>query len=397
MDFPLDVRHIKTKIQIGKLRYDSLAGISLHYHTLHTTPAHLYSTPTAIMPMCCINCRAVASLDHRLQYCAGCQSALYCSRACQKEDWQKHHKQICKLLNVGHGDMQVRTVTHTNQSDMLKKTIEAGQRFLDEDGKRFFKLFEESTFEGSQAAARKMKKIAKRQTKNKQKFLLFHSLHLLACSDSAMLTWPNSPLLVMLQFVDPNVLIGPKVLIGRDEDEALQEGQKIVTPLHLLTELAHPIDYSTHENQLILAKQLIKHGANVNALTRPKGVTPLHNACCGCVVTNLEFVELLLKKGADPNAQGHRGVTPLMYTTMFAPGAAKFLLNWSTTDANITTRSGASFLARVRDDVKYFSDSIAYPDNPERIQHQFLLRQWREIEEMLVERGAVDTGITALE
>jgi hypothetical protein len=35
MDFPLDVRHIKTKI--GKLQYDSLAGISLHYHTLHTT------------------------------------------------------------------------------------------------------------------------------------------------------------------------------------------------------------------------------------------------------------------------------------------------------------------------------------------------------------------------
>jgi hypothetical protein len=101
-----------------------------------------------------------------------------------------------------------------------------------------------------------------------------------------------------------------------------------------------------------------------------------------------------LKKGADPNAQNYRGVTPLMCTTKFAPGAAKFLLDWSTTDANITTQSGGSFLAMVRVDMKYFSDSIAHPDNPERIQHQFLLRQWREIEEMLVERGAVDTGIT---
>jgi hypothetical protein len=34
---------------------------------------------------------------------------------------------------------------------------------------------------------------------------------------------------------------------------------------------------------------------------------------------------------------------------------------------------------------------IVRPDS-ERIQNQFLLRKWREIEEMLVERGAVDTG-----
>jgi hypothetical protein len=30
-------------------------------------------------------------------------------------------------------------------------------------------------------------------------------------------------------------------------------------------------------------------------------------------------------------------------------------------------------------------------------QYQFLLQQWREIEEMLVEREAVDTGITAVQ
>jgi hypothetical protein len=47
--------------------------------------------------------------------------------------------------------------------------------------------------------------------------------------------------------------------------------------------------------------------------------------------------------------------------------------------------------------VKYFSDQIARPDNTEKVQHQFLLQQWREIEEMLVERGAVDTGITTFE
>jgi hypothetical protein len=61
-----------------------------------------------------------------------------------------------------------------------------------------------------------------------------------------------------------------------------------------LTDLADPSDYSTHENQLILAKQLIKHGANVNALSQPKDCTPLHNACWVIRVTNLDFIELLL-------------------------------------------------------------------------------------------------------
>jgi hypothetical protein len=81
-----------------------------------------------------------------------------------------------------------------------------------------------------------------------------------------------------------------------------------------------------------------------------------------------------------------------MCTIKFAPGA-KFLLNWPTTDANITSRAGESFLARVRSTVKYFPDQNAFPDHPEQVQHQFLLQQWLEIEEMMVGRGAHDTGI----
>jgi hypothetical protein len=87
-----------------------------------------------------------------------------------------------------------------------------------------------------------------------------------------------------------------------------------------------------------------------------------------------------------------------MYTTPFAPGAAKFLLNWPTTDVNITTRSGESFLVYVRQAVEYYPpDKIAHPDNPEQLQHQLLLQQWTDIEEMLAERGAAETGIATLE
>jgi hypothetical protein len=249
---------------------------------------------------------------------------------------------------------------------------------------RFFKLFEESTFEGSRAAARKMREIARRQTKPNQKFLLCHSVRALArSSNSEMLSWPNSPLLVMLYFVDAN------------DNPPLQGGETRFTLLHQLANLADHSDYSTHENQLILTRQLIAHGANVNAASI-QDATPLHIACCGGTVTNLDFIQLLLEKVLDPNSQDHLGTTPLMWTTPTAPGAAKFLLNWPTTDANITTQSGASFLARVRESVVYCSDN-ARPGNPARVQHQFLLRQWREIEEMLVERGAHDTGIVTLE
>jgi hypothetical protein len=334
--------------------------------------------------ICCIICSAVASPDLQLLCCADCQSAVYCSKDCQRIDWKKQHKKICKLLNVGHGDMQLRNSVHESQKIACKEYFERNERNLREDMKQFFKLFQESTFEGSQAAARKMKKIAKRQNKACQEFLLFHSLEVLArSSKSEMLSWPSSPLLVMLQLVDPDVLSGT-------EDAPLEEGATRLTPLHKLTFLADPFEYSTHVNQLILAKQLIERGANVNALTIPQGQTLLHFACSSNNVTNLDFVELLLEAGADPNAQEAMGKTPLMYTIPYAPGAAKFLLYWPTTDANITSGSGASFLVWVRDAIERISE---LPDNPEQVQDQFLLQQWREIEEMLVERGAVDTGI----
>jgi ankyrin repeat protein len=185
---------------------------------------------------------------------------------------------------------------------------------------------------------------------------------------------------VFLDFVDPNALTG-------DEYAPLQEGAKRVTSLHGVANLADPIHYSTHENQLILAKQLIEHGANVNAVSIPQGSTPLHVACYRGTVTNLDFVEYLLEEGADSNARDSMDFAPLMWTATDAPGAAKFLLNWSTTDANITDRRGLSFLDSVRKDVAHFSDYIARTDNPDRVRHQFLLRQWREIEVMLVERG----------
>jgi hypothetical protein len=76
---------------------------------------------------------------------------------------------------------------------------------------------------------------------------------------------------VLLEFLDPNVLSG-------DEGTPLEEGETRDTLLFDLATLAAPSNHSTHENQLILAKQLIEHGANVNAVSIPQGLTPLHYA-----------------------------------------------------------------------------------------------------------------------
>jgi hypothetical protein len=82
------------------------------------------------------------------------------------------------------------------------------------------------------------------------------------------------------------------------------------TPLHT-ADLADPFDYSTHVNQLILAKQLVEHGANVNAVEIPDGkrrcTMHAHN------VTNLDFVEYLGSR-CRSKRQDHTGLTPLMFT-----------------------------------------------------------------------------------
>jgi hypothetical protein len=116
----------------------------------------------------------VASADVPTLSCGACRSAVYCSKVCQKEDW-KEHKKICKYLNVGEGAMQVRDPIQMKHAATIEEGFKATERSFNDDIRQFFKLFTESTFEGSKAAARKMKKIVVRETKYNQKALLLHS------------------------------------------------------------------------------------------------------------------------------------------------------------------------------------------------------------------------------
>jgi hypothetical protein len=291
--------------------------------------------------------------------------------------------------------MQVQTNQHKEAFDDLERRFQGVEGRLNEDGKRFFKLFAESTREGSQAAAREMEKIAARQTKSNQKGMLFYSLSILMRTDSKKLRWPNSPLRIMLLFVDANER-------WADSLEELATGQTLLRHLsyeannqdqsRLLSYEANNQDQSFHRNQVILGQQLFRHGANANLDAFLDGFTPLHIASYSSTVTNLDFIQLLLEKGANPNAQNIRGETPVMFAIPMAPGAAKFILEWctpSTTDIDIhiTSPAGTTLLDMVHSTIeKFFNASLL--DNPDQPVNIFLLQQWSDVQKLLEERAS---------
>lgn len=95
-------------------------------------------------------------------------------------------------------------------------------------------------------------------------------------------------------------------------------------------------------NQLKKVKELVEAGANVNALGY-SGYTPLANA----VMRNqLDIAAYLLSKGADVNAKGRDGLAPLFWTTIHYNNIKMVeLLVENGADVNATDKSGNSVLA----------------------------------------------------
>jgi len=118
--------------------------------------------------------------------------------------------------------------------------------------------------------------------------------------------------------------------------------------------MADPKDSQTLVNQVILAKQLIKAGADVTARAESGmiNITPLHNTCYSGNVTNLELTRLiLLESGAGINLQNSKGGTPLMCTVPHAMEAAKLLLQHLEIDANVALNDGSTVPGCLRESV----------------------------------------------
>jgi hypothetical protein len=315
----------------------------------------------------------------KLSFCSSCRSVSYCSRECQKTDW-KAHKVICKELNVGDAKQIVHS-GHQSRAQEVKELATSALSECEPRARRFFDLFFETQGDTDDTdSVRKMKKVLQNESPFSRQVILLRSLYVLSQLPSEMLKLSTSPLKVALQFVDASVMScpGPNMDDGRG-----------ATPLHCLAQMSDPSKEHTLKNQCIIAKQLIEAGANVNARAqRGNGnVTPLHAACSSGNCTNLDFIQLLLDHGANPNTKDSDGNTPLYYTVPGAPGAAKFLLTYSAkTDPDILGYGG-SFLAMVRSCLENFFGPL-----PDREKYLFQVKQWKEVEKLLVERGTLDTG-----
>ena len=144
----------------------------------------------------------------------------------------------------------------------------------------------------------------------------------------------SSPLLRMLRAgADPSALSSPPP--GQPPDDVG------ATALHCLPELADPNSGASHSNVLVLARQLLDAGADVNARAGPGlyRVTPLMRACGSAIATNLDLIDLYLARGADPNLTDAYGQTAAMRSMPFAPAAARKLVLLPSIDLSLRVHS----------------------------------------------------------
>lgn len=334
--------------------------------------------------MQCAVCKKKEEESAKLLYCSKCKAVTYCSRECQKADWRQH-KTVCGSLNAGFAAQVSQPLHHERargvgwqKEDSIAKLKEAPE------GRRLWDLFNSTDMSG-EAAAAEMKKILQRLSKPNKRRVMFMSVAILLKSPMKDLKKANSLLTVILRsgYVDPNVF---------------SRGDEGTTALHLIAEAcADPKDPLTLENQLVLAQQLLDAGADVNARASKKDfnmIAPLHRACSSNSVTNVDLVKLFLDHGADPNAKDSFGQTPLMCTMSYAVGAAMFLLEYDgpiKVDVNAKDKKGSTILNYVR----YYQREVSIQcDSPslspeEKPVKEFHLRQLKELEELLLAKGAI--------
>jgi ankyrin repeat protein len=112
------------------------------------------------------------------------------------------------------------------------------------------------------------------------------------------------------------------------------------TPLHVTASRGSaPLPGKVYKRSVsmeALARTLIDFGANVDAMDN-RGYTPLHLAAAR---GDLYMVDILLRRGADPNCQTLHGDTPLYVATFWeqAPVIRK-LIRWGA-DADIANADG---------------------------------------------------------
>lgn len=153
--------------------------------------------------------------------------------------------------------------------------------------------------------------ILQAMTEHDKQATFFRALEIAAMAvPTSFLYLESNPVLRMIRAgVDPSVLSGPPPSFESDHCGS--------TGLHWLPELVRPSGGDSPKNVVVIARQLLDAGADVDARAE-KGmglITPLVRACSSAVPTNIALIELYLARGADPNAADDSGQTAGMHST----------------------------------------------------------------------------------
>jgi len=318
---------------------------------------------TTMTKVNCANCGVEG--DKNMMCCSRCKGTNYCSSDCQKSHW-KQHKKICKLLNVG-AAAQVKlpgSIKQTNLFGMPDGLQQAWEVFMSGDT--------------SEKAVKQVNSLLSRIPLEYKGILLKEVSAFMMEAPASMLKLPTSPFLVLLSMddVDPDGILADCGM------------------LHFLAVYASNDDLDSHIKQKIMAKQVIKAGANPN-LMAASGETALSIACQSTAITSLHFIKVLLDHGADANLANNAGFTPLMGSVPFAMGAAKYLLTYPSVvpiEINKKAFNGSTFLGCLRNAIKELQHNLQFPSTAEELQikRDVLLPQLLEVEQLAVKKGAKD-------
>jgi ankyrin repeat protein len=155
----------------------------------------------------------------------------------------------------------------------------------------------------------------------------------------------HTPLWVAVRFDKPDA-VDHLLKLGAEPDAG---GRGADTPLLVATFMGLA--------RTLVVEQLIAAGADVNAVSQQYAETPLH---CAVTSSNMEVTKLLLKAGADVNAQSSFGDTPLQSAVVKGNTAILDLLLASGADPELRNTSGFRPI-----------DQLNACPNPEQVQAVF--------------------------